>query len=189
METITLFRDGDVYIAAGPEPTRRYLVSSAVLSNASPVFQAMFSKRFAEGQGLSTGAPKPVSFPEDDPRSMEILLFAMHYHAAADLMVPSEGAAFARLCDKYGCLESMKSYMTSWFAATWEYVWGFDEECQLCATAWHFGDDDSFRKCTANLVLGHEGCFFKAASEGVCDIPIEVLCEWEVVCIRDSLLT
>ncbi|KAG8627849.1 hypothetical protein KVT40_003722 [Elsinoe batatas] len=181
MEIITLYRDGDVYIAPGTPPLKQYLVSSAVLSNASPVFQAMFSNHFEEGQQLSTAAPKPVSLPEDDPRSVEILLYVMHYHPAAKDMETEEGAAFAQLCDKYGCVESMGSYMNSWLAATWEkYRYEFDEECKLCATAWYFGDAESFRSISSRLVLEHEDSFFKVASEGLYNVPIKLLCKDKV---------
>ena len=54
------------------------LVSSEVMSIASPVFAAMFDGRFAEGQDLSSEAPREVDLPDDDPELVKLLCEIVH---------------------------------------------------------------------------------------------------------------
>jgi hypothetical protein len=62
---------GDVILQLGKvgvgDGVRNVLVSSVVLSLASPVFATMFDGRFSEGQSLSPASPRTVPLSDDDP--------------------------------------------------------------------------------------------------------------------------
>lgn len=113
-QTKTIDPSGDVLLKIGPsrQPSVKLLVNSRVLSFASPVFAAMFGGHFAEGQDLSSARPQEVSLPEDDPVSMEILCNIAHMKISE---MPAEMehtalADFAILCDKYRCIDTIRSF-------------------------------------------------------------------------------
>jgi hypothetical protein len=88
------------------------LVSSHVLSLASPVFEAMFNGNFAEGQGLSAALPKSVALPDDDPNAVTLFCEITHMQLAntTDTVSISRLADLAVLCDKYQCTEAVSSW-------------------------------------------------------------------------------
>lgn len=102
---------GDVIIKLGKEgqATTNARVSSTVLSLASPVFEARFSGRFAEGQALSIDAPREVPLPEDDLQSMLLICKITHLRTAGlpDKISVDDFASFAGVCDKYQCIETV----------------------------------------------------------------------------------
>ncbi|KAH6868410.1 hypothetical protein BKA58DRAFT_194529 [Alternaria rosae] len=94
------------------------LVSSHVLSLASPVFGAMFSGNFAEGQNLSTASPKNIALPDDDAESMTLFCKFIHMQTANLTREPSfdDLPDLAIICDKYGCTESIRSWLQVWIS-------------------------------------------------------------------------
>ncbi|KAH4420349.1 hypothetical protein HBI70_043150 [Parastagonospora nodorum] len=88
------------------------LVSSHVLSLASPVFEAMFNGNFAEGQVLSAALPKSVALPDDDPDAVTLFCKITHMKVAnaTDTISISRLADLAILCDKYQCTEAVSSW-------------------------------------------------------------------------------
>lgn len=117
-QTKTIDPSGDVLLKIGPsgQPYFKLLVNSRVMSFASPVFAAMFGGHFAEGQDLSSARPREVSLPEDDPFSMEILCNIAHMKVS-ELPAEMEHTAlaeFAILCDKYRCIDTVRSSCRVW---------------------------------------------------------------------------
>ncbi|KAE8844230.1 hypothetical protein HRS9122_05333 [Pyrenophora teres f. teres] len=113
--TIVLAKRGDVLLELSDNGKvwDILLVSSHVLSLASPVFDAMFNGNFTEGQGLSSASPKKVALPDDDPESMTLFCKLVHmqtteleYGISFDLL-----ADLAIVCDKYRCTESVRSWL------------------------------------------------------------------------------
>ncbi|KAF2228120.1 hypothetical protein BDZ85DRAFT_183739, partial [Elsinoe ampelina] len=109
------------------------LVSSVILSNISPVFRAMFSNRFTEGQGLSKTEPKTITLEEDKQRSLEILLRVSHFRTdpSRHLMRLDEGHDFVTLCDKYDCLEAMRPTLEHWVSIQIPLTSKYDEMIEL----------------------------------------------------------
>ncbi|KAF4555163.1 Hypothetical protein D9617_3g022350 [Elsinoe fawcettii] len=112
METITLSRYGDVLIIPGSPPTKQYLVSSVILRDISPVFDNLFSIRFAGGQKPSATSPKQIPLPDDHDRAMEILLGVTHFRQDQNMQL-REAPDFARLCDKYDCVKPLSQFMNA----------------------------------------------------------------------------
>lgn len=71
--------EGDVILICGDT---EFQVSSKVLSLASPVFQAFFSPRFAEGQHTSSKANRIQLF-DDDAESMRFMCAVLHHKCAS----------------------------------------------------------------------------------------------------------
>ena len=69
-------KKGDVILIL--ENETKLLVSSTMLVEASPVFNAMFGTNFKEGQNLSPDNPPEISLPDDDPDAMFLLCELLH---------------------------------------------------------------------------------------------------------------
>ena len=109
---------GDVILRLGKEGelTTTALVSSAALSLASPVFEAMFNGCFAEGQALSSESPREVPLPDDELMSM-LLICRITHMRTADLpeeLTVETFADFASTCDKYQCSEAVEAWSKVW---------------------------------------------------------------------------
>lgn len=68
--------DGDVYLCTDKF---KLLVSSKVLSVASPVFQKLFGPHFAEGSQVSSTRPGSVLLSEDNAEALVALCQILHY--------------------------------------------------------------------------------------------------------------
>jgi hypothetical protein len=105
---------GDVLLELSKDgkPVDTLLVSSHVLTLASPVFEAMFNGNFAEGQDLSAMSPKTVALPDDNPDAMTLFCNIIHMQTAdiADTVSISRLADLAVVCDKYQCTEAVSSW-------------------------------------------------------------------------------
>lgn len=97
-------------------------VASTALCIASPVFRAMLSDRFLEGQNLSacakTGQVYALELPEDDPDALITLCHILHFN---NYKVPRSisAEALAKLCvllDKYVCTLAAASWIDYWFS-------------------------------------------------------------------------
>lgn len=70
--------EGDVYLVV--EEAVKLRVSTKMLSMASTVFRAMFSRTYAEGRkGFSASRPKTIELPEDDAMAMLTICNLIHF--------------------------------------------------------------------------------------------------------------
>lgn len=99
--------EGDVILICGKT---EFQVSSKVLSLASPVFKALFSPSFAEGQPTSSKASR-IQLHDDDAESMLFMCAVLHHKCAF-----SKGIGLERLerlavvTDKYDVCMFSKTY-------------------------------------------------------------------------------
>ena len=90
--------EGDAILVCGEI---KFQVSSKVLSLASPVFSALFSPRFAEGQ-LPPSQPSRIELHDDDAESMRFMCAVLHHKSTCANAVGLEGLErLAVLTDKY----------------------------------------------------------------------------------------
>jgi len=94
------------------------LVSSKVLSLASPVFDAMFKPHFKEGveHHLQLGEPLIIPLPEDDLEATTLFCQITHYRFRDLPQTPSPLCLenLAIFCNKYICADSVVSHATLW---------------------------------------------------------------------------
>jgi len=124
MPLIEIDRHGDVTLqltknlnASSNEGGKRsILVSSKVLSLASPVFVAMLSPQFREGQRSASGTLDPIPLPDDDAEAMTLLCHIFHFNYAALPEKPTLELFknLALLCDKYDCVTPLRFVSEQW---------------------------------------------------------------------------
>ena len=131
---------GDVILQLGKvgvgDGVRNVLVSSVVLSLASPVFATMFDGRFSEGQSLSPASPRTVPLSDDDPECITMICKIGHMQTsqlpttltAIDLFKP------ALVCNKYDCVGVVRAWAIIWVAALLEMPAAQDFEKLFLAT-------------------------------------------------------
>ncbi|GAE00227.1 predicted protein [Paecilomyces variotii No. 5] len=112
-------REGDVILAAGGNSMspRRFLISSKVLSLASPVFAALFGPQFLEGSRMAEHGPITILLDEDDAKTMEIMLRILHHQTPSKIenLTTKEMATLAILSDKYDCAGVIRPWTSKWF--------------------------------------------------------------------------
>ena len=107
---------GDVFLLLGPSKSLSIRVSSKALSLASPVFAALFSPRFLEGQSLSSPTEvRNVPLPEDDPDAMTQICYAIHFYRTVPRTLPMPLLeSVASLCDKYDLAIALAAWSELW---------------------------------------------------------------------------
>jgi BTB/POZ domain len=145
--------DGDVLIQSG---SKELLVSSKILSLASPVFKAMFNSRFREGS-TARSAQNPLKLPlaEDDLEALAVLFHTLHFSTkwksrklGLDLQLE-----IAQLCDKYHCTTSIDVLSEKWLRS----VTGIDHDAlsllKASTIAFLMGNAEQFASFTGKLAL------------------------------------
>ncbi|KAH0491868.1 hypothetical protein TgHK011_003271 [Trichoderma gracile] len=116
-ETVQLDPEGDAVLSINSSGVNnRYLVSSRVLSLASPVFSKLFGPNFKEGQETRRGDCPCISLEEDDPEAMGLILCILHFKCAQVplTMKPKELATLAIQADKYNFNEALRPWAAQW---------------------------------------------------------------------------
>jgi hypothetical protein len=149
---------------------REILVSSKILSTASPVFQAMLDGRFREGVQLADAKASPdqepfrLALPDDDFAAMLLLCKVLHFKVDDIAPRPSSQLllALAGICDKYHCTQTLK-----YAGALWIRNWllhldtlsqaPIEDVCCLLIFAYITDLPYEFCEVAWRLVLHHKG--------------------------------
>ncbi|KAF8857824.1 hypothetical protein BDZ45DRAFT_422472 [Acephala macrosclerotiorum] len=182
-EMVKIDSDGDVlFIVSCGKLTARLLVSSKVLSLASPVFAAMFSPRFEEGSSLNSGYPSEVPLPEDDPEAMTLLCNCLHFrtdHIPRNVKF-SQLKALAVLCDKYNVAKAISAWSILWLQK-WETSKCEDGFEGLLAVAYALDCAEAFAKLSKKAILNQVGPFdTHRVLDGFDMVPKSLLVDLEV---------
>lgn len=113
-------QDGNVIIVTEDQSAvsrRRFLVSSKVLSLASPVFAKLFSPHFSEGAKVAHSSCPELTLHDDEPAAMGIIFAILHYQELKEMthMTPKSLAILAIHCDKYDCVKALRPWVSTWF--------------------------------------------------------------------------
>lgn len=160
-EIVKIDSDGDVlFIVSCDKVPARLLVSSKVLSLASPVFAAMFSPRFKEGSSLNSGCPSEVPLPEDDPEAMTLLCNCLHFrtdHIPRNVEF-SLLKALALICDKYDVAKAILAWSILWLQK-WETSKCEDGFEGLLVVIYALDCAEAFAKMSKKAILDQVGPF------------------------------
>lgn len=153
---------GDVVINTSTEGFS-LLVSSKILSVASPVFAAMFSPHFREGCSLATSsAPITIDLLEDAPAALENICNVLHFKhdLVTEEMYFHELLEIAIVADKYDLVKSLGPWRDKWLNIVLpEYRsrdgGGWQREIFLMYV---FGQASEFRSYTSMEITWSEPC-------------------------------
>lgn len=111
--------EGDVTLVVGGNTMspRQFLVSSKVLSLASPVFAKLFGPHFLEGSQMAKHGSVTIHLDEDNAKGMGIILGILHYQEIPEIekLGAKELATLAICCDKYDCARIIRPWIANWF--------------------------------------------------------------------------
>lgn len=161
--TTTLDPEGDIILeisSSQDEEEASLLVSSKVLSLASPVFARMLGPNFAEGsRKVSASAPAIVRLPDDNAAAMQILCGAIHYQIndVSQPVQPTQLENLAVLCDKYDCVRALKPWTTAWFTAALEDYPSKDSCLKLLSAACALDDPHAFSIVSWEIIVTRQG--------------------------------
>jgi hypothetical protein len=118
-DVVQLDPEGDAVLIvddAAHITSKKFLVSSKVLSLASPVFSRMFGSNFREGIQTRQGNPPSIPLKEDDPDAVESILSLLHFRnlSIPDSMGPERLAMLAIQCGKYDCNGALRPWIALW---------------------------------------------------------------------------
>ncbi|KAB5518128.1 hypothetical protein GE09DRAFT_514370 [Coniochaeta sp. 2T2.1] len=105
------------FVVAIISPGCQTPANESILISASPVFKAMFSPRFTEGEQILKGERPTIALQEDDPDAMRTILRILHFQAD-ELSLKMSRATFASVAiqvDKYDCRRALRG----WTRAVW----------------------------------------------------------------------
>lgn len=172
---------GDVTLIAddGFHPILKIRVSSCILSTASKVFTALFSKNFAEGQALRKDAADGQSIElhmGDRPADLLALCKLLHFRGDVWAMAAQSFFGLALIIDKYDCVESLRQFTHSVLMTVKEDSWlQTDSLIYYIAAAFVLDDPDGFRALTQQLVLASPRMFLPHYDERIGVLPSMVL--------------
>lgn len=112
--------EGDVTLVVGGNSMspRQFLVSSKILSIASPVFAKLFGPHFLEGSQMAKHGSVTIHLDEDDAKGMGIVLGILHHQETPEIeeLSAKEIATVAICCDKYDCARVIRPWIAPWIA-------------------------------------------------------------------------
>ncbi|KAJ9272174.1 hypothetical protein DTO212C5_1679 [Paecilomyces variotii] len=111
--------EGDVTLVVGGNTMspRQFLVSSKVLSLASPVFAKLFGPHFLEGSQMAKHGSVTIHLDEDDAKGMGTILGILHYQEIPEIekLSAKEIVTVVICCDKYDCARVIQLWIEKWF--------------------------------------------------------------------------
>lgn len=86
------------------------------MSYASPVFKAMLSNRFKEGNQLASASTVEIPLPDDNAEDMQIICNVIHmrHDTVPHILGDIKTLALAELCDKYACATAVRPSIEAW---------------------------------------------------------------------------
>ena len=136
----------------GTGTSANLLVSSEVLSLTSPVFAALLSPKFLEGNNIRCGVFPAIELHDDDPAAITLICSILHYRYDS---VPTQLEAeqlgqIAILCDKYECSKSLQPWSEKWLSSS--YGAQFSDLGHLLLATYMLNDPIHFADFSAELI-------------------------------------
>ncbi|KAI9737228.1 MAG: hypothetical protein M1818_005760 [Claussenomyces sp. TS43310] len=154
---VALDPDGDAILDIRTSVTHKkasFLISTKVLSLASPVFARMFGPDFAEGRRIVRSDCPRIELGDDDADTMETVLEVLHYRSGEKAMFVNAArlADLAIHCDKYYCTNALRPWISYWFS-TLDILTSSPEELGLLLLAAYMFDNSQQFAIVSEKVL------------------------------------
>ncbi|KAH7353540.1 hypothetical protein B0T11DRAFT_320519 [Plectosphaerella cucumerina] len=160
------------------DPDTKFIVLSAVLRIASPVFKILLtSTDFKEGLDVQQGLLPEIRLEEDDPSAMTILLSILHFRnpVAYFQLSPRQIAKVAAHCDKYDCIEAMKPWSSVWLPEKNNIA--AKNVGPLLSAAFNFRSSSALKRLSSIAITGVslETAAAWPKTQFICSVPDEML--------------
>lgn len=161
--TTTIDPDGDVILEVSSQQNGEgvsLLVSSRVLSLASPVFAKMLGPDFQEGSHKASASDMAkVRLPEDDSAAMAIFCQAVHHqsNSVPKPVTPIQLESLAILCDKYDCTKALKPWTIVWLMDALDLKPSNEDSIKLFFAAYVFDIPNAFSTLSWTVIFSHGG--------------------------------
>lgn len=131
---------------------RDFLVSSKILSMASPVFTKLFSPNFSEGMQMEFSSCPILSLHEDDMAAMRTITRILHYQepTPASPITAETFATLAYHCNKYDCTRAIWPWTFKWFN-DFQSITTAEEYGYLLLAAHFFRSVEQFHRISARV--------------------------------------
>lgn len=155
--------NGDVILLL--EEDTSLLVSSKVLSIASPVFAAMLSPNFREGSSLSSTCLTEIPLPDDPHLAVTVIAYILHFRNDLVYMNSFDQLFdIALMADKYDLALALGPWRHVWLMRIPDYAVDVkgtlqdeDRESREIFIRYAFKDSDGFEEMTKQAVIWWEG--------------------------------
>ncbi|KAK6823342.1 hypothetical protein RU639_005902 [Aspergillus parasiticus] len=143
--------DGNVILRVEGRNVAQFLVSSKILSVASPVFAKLFSSKFSEGMQMISSTCPTISLYEDDPAAMRTIIKILHYQdPMQDNPITAEAFAILAIhCNKYDCIRAITPWTFKWFN-DFQSMANAEEHGYLLLAAHFFRSAEQFSRISAS---------------------------------------
>ncbi|RMZ82149.1 hypothetical protein DV738_g1886, partial [Chaetothyriales sp. CBS 135597] len=167
----SLAPEGDVILVVGAKQFR-IRVDSLFLKRHSPVFRAMLSPNFSEGQALSSSSPREIDLPDDDPYAMQTLCAVMYLDFDHIPRTPTTRNVLdiVRLADKYECYNVLTTPSQAYGWLKSDNLTEGQDLVDLLAVAYLIRDQEAFIKLSSALILRCGNSFADLADEAIFDV-------------------
>ena len=161
-EKIDMDLHGDIILILEQVELR---VSSKVLSLASPVFKALCTPGFAEGNTIAMGGVSCIHLPEDDTDAMIAFCSVTHFRPYSNDAPITLLENLAIITDKYDCVSSMRSFGGLSLSDSIRKASGTLNDGRLLYSAYVFDNAYAFQQVTVLIVYSLSGA--QQASYGI----------------------
>ncbi|OGM44094.1 hypothetical protein ABOM_007322 [Aspergillus bombycis] len=142
--------DGNLILSIEGQNTRRFLVSSKVLSLGSAVLAKLLGPGFREGKQITESHCPTISLHDDDPACMRTILGILHYKGSGEDQMNAERLALMAIhCDKYDCIKALRPWIFKWFYDC-QPITTDEEYGYLLLSAHLFREKDQFSRLSAS---------------------------------------
>ena len=148
---LTIDPEGDIHLNLRD---RELLVSSKVLSLASPVFKELFGPHFPEGNCVEAKNPGHIGLHEDDPEATTFLCYLLHFQMdkIPDNPTPDCLDSIAILADKYDCVRSISQWTAFKLCIAARQAEQSISDGRLLFPAYVFDNPQIFKEITKHMV-------------------------------------
>jgi hypothetical protein len=138
----------------GANTPANLLVSSKVLSLASPVFAALLGPKFLEGNRIRHGVSPTIELHDDDPTAVALICNILHYRydSVPTKLEAKQLGQIAILCDKYDCSKSFQLWSEKWLSSSCGAP--FSDLGHLLLAAYKLNDPVHFADFSTQLIKG-----------------------------------
>ncbi|KAF2150055.1 hypothetical protein K461DRAFT_281307 [Myriangium duriaei CBS 260.36] len=145
-----------------------------MLTEASAVFEIMFSDRYSEGRGLDQASPQVIVLNVNS-EALELLLEVIHHRGSPSTVSIDTLLEMQTICDKYDCMKTMAPFVCGWLMKIEVKELEIPLRVQYINLAIAFGQAAAFRSATLFLILDLDQSAIDLLEAHDTELPVKLL--------------